>query len=330
MTKVLVTGASGFIAKHIIRELLENDYQVKASVRSDNGRAQVAALFPEADIEFVTLDLTSDEGWDAAMVGVDALLHTASPFPMGEPADPQELIRPAVDGTLRALRAAQSAGVTRVVLTSSCAAIYKSSGKAPQAISTRNDWTDPEGPLTTAYEASKTLAERAAWDFVKAHPEMRLTTVNPGAVLGAPLDDFYGTSLGYAEQIMAGQVPMFPHVNIPLVDVRDVAKIHVLAIGNDEVIGERLPANAGAMYMVDMAKVAKEALPARKISDREAPNWLIKIMARFNAALRPTAALLGLNSDVNGSDAPRELGFTYVPSPAALLASIEFLKARGK
>lgn len=329
MTKVLVTGASGFIAKHVVRELLENDYQVKASVRSDKGRKQVEALFPDAGIEFVTLDLTSDDGWKDALTGVDVLLHTASPFPMADPKDPQELIRPAVDGTMRALRAAQESGVTRVVLTSSCAAIYKSKDKSPEAVSTRDDWTDPNGPLTSAYEASKTLAERAAWDFVAAHPEVQLTTVNPGAVLGVPMDEHYGTSLGYAEQIMSGKVPMFPHVNIPLVDVRDVARIHVRAI-DEKFAGERFPANAGALYMAEMAKVAKDALPERKLSDREAPNWLIKVMAKFNKTLRPTAGLLGLNSDVDGSDAPKELGFTYISSEESLRSSIEYLVSQGK
>lgn len=330
MKTVLVTGASGFIAKHVIRELLEQGYRVKASVRSDKGRGEVEALFPDAGLEFVTLDLTSDEGWGPAMAGVDVLMHTASPFPMSDPKDPAELIGPAVDGTLRALRAAQAAGVTRVVLTSSCAAIYKSKTKAPEARSTRNDWTDPEGPSTSTYEASKTLAELAAWDFVSTHPEMNLTVVNPAAVLGPPLDDHYVTSLGYVEQVISGKVPMFPRVMVPLVDVRDVARVHVGVIDRPESHGLRFPAIVGAPYMAEMGTIAKRIFPDRKLSDKVAPNWLVKLMARFNPTMRTTAKLLGLNTDVDGSDATTLLGFEYISVEDAFKASAKYLATHGK
>ena len=144
MSKVLVTGASGFIAKHIVRELLEQGHAVRGTVRSQRRQAEVEALFPDASIEFAMLDLTADAGWDEALTGVDVLMHTASPFPQDEPDDPQELIRPAVDGTMRAMRAAHKAGVSRVILTSSCAAIYKDSAKPPLQQSDPR-WTDPWG-----------------------------------------------------------------------------------------------------------------------------------------------------------------------------------------
>ena len=327
MTTVLVTGASGFIAKHIVRELLENDYTVKATVRSDRGQAQLVDLFPDAGIDFARVDLLEDAGWDEAMAGVDVLMHTASPFPESEPKDAQELIRPAVEGTLRALRAAQRAGVTRVVLTSSCAAIYKDSSKPPKQRSTRENWTDPEGPATSAYEASKTLAEKAAWDFVAEHPEMTLTTINPGGVLGVPMDEHYGTSLGYAERILNGTDPAYPNMALPIVDVRDVARMHVSALVNDTA-GQRFPANAGTLSMVEMARVLKAAYPDRKIATRQAPDLMVRVMALFVPLMRTVASNIGRNLDVDGSDGPRTLGFTYTSSRDALLASAEFLAAR--
>lgn len=141
MTKVFVTGASGFIAKHILRELLEKGYEVRASLRSEKRKAEIEALFPDATLEFAYLDLDKDDGWNEAMQGCDVLMHTASPFPLSEPKDPQDLIRPAVDGTMRAMRAAQAAGIKRVILTSSCAAIYKEAGKPPMKPSDETNWT---------------------------------------------------------------------------------------------------------------------------------------------------------------------------------------------
>ncbi len=247
--------------------------------------------------------------------------------PSSDPKDPQELIRPAVEGTLRALRAAQRAGVGRVVLTSSCAAVYKDPSKPPMQQPTRDNWTDPDGPATTAYEASKTLAERAAWDFVAEHPEMQLTTINPGVVFGVPMDEHFGTSLASAERILNGTDPVYPDMALPVVDVRDVARMHVAALEQDTA-GQRFPANAGALSLVEMARTLKAAYPDRKISTRQAPDLLVRAMALFVPLMRAIATNLGRNMDVDGSDGPRALGFAYTPSRDALLASAEFLAAR--
>ncbi|MDO8150069.1 NAD-dependent epimerase/dehydratase family protein [Isoptericola sp. b408] len=321
MSTVLVTGASGFIAKHILRELLADGHTVRATVRSDRRRAQVEALFPDADLEFVSLDLTSDEGWDDALVGVDVLMHTASPFPTDPPRDPQDLIRPAVDGTLRALRAARAAGVHRVVLTSTCGAIYKPADHEWSRRKTREDWTETDGPRTTPYEASKTLAEQAAWRFVAEHPEMRLTVVNPGMVFGPAMDEHYGSSLGTVEQLVTGQLPMLPQMNMPVVDVRDVARIHVRAMSDEGAVGQRFPANAGPMSIPEMAGVLRSAYPDAGITNRVAPNWLIRAMSVVMPTMKTASSGLGLNADVDGSDAPRQFGFEYIPSREALLAS---------
>lgn len=325
MTKVFVTGASGFIAKHIVRELLEKGYEVRGSVRSERRKAEVEALFPGAALEFAFLDLMKDDGWADAMDGCDVLLHTASPFPESDPKDPQELIRPAVDGTLRALRAATEAGIDRVVLTSSCAAIYKDKDKAPEARSTRANWTDPDGPDTSAYEASKTLAERAAWDYVAEHPEMKLTSINPGGVFGPALDTEFGTSLEIAEQILDGKFPMSPNVDMPIVDVRDVAHMHVNAIDNEATIGERFPANAGAITMLGASQAMADGFPDRKIPTRRMPDWLVRVAAVFVPIMKTVANNLGRTGDVDGSDAERVMDFTYIPGPDALVASGQFI-----
>ena len=330
MTTVLVTGASGFIAKHIVRELLEDGYTVRASVRSQRGRDQLTALFPGAQLRFVTLDLMKDDGWAEAFEGVDVLLHTASPFPSAAPADPEELIRPAVDGTMRALQAAHSAGVQRVVLTSSCAAIYKDTTKPKMAISTRDNWTDPTGPDTTAYEASKTLAERAAWDFVALHPEMKLTTINPGGVFGPPMDEHFGASLFYIEQFLSGRLPGVPHMNAPGVDVRDVARMHVRAIDNEATVGLRFPAVAGVEYLVDLTRTLKAAYPDHKIPTRELPSWLLRFTSLFIPVLRAATNDLGRNMAVVGTDAPEVMGFEYIPLHESVRASAQFLVEQGK
>ncbi|WP_084125944.1 SDR family NAD(P)-dependent oxidoreductase [Demequina sp. NBRC 110054] len=326
MSTVLVTGASGFIAKHIVRELLENGHAVRAAVRSERRRAQVEALFPGASLTFVSLDLTSDEGWTEAMEGVDVLMHTASPFPTAPPKDPQELIRPAVGGTLRALAAAQAAGVTRVILTSTCGAIYKPAGDQWDRPKTREDWTDPEGPRTTPYEASKTLAERAAWDFVAEHPEMRLTTINPGMVFGPAMDADYGASLRTVEQLVTGEYPALPTMGMPVVDVRDVARIHVRAMTEEAAVGQRFPANAGAMTLPEMAQILRASYPDAKVTTRIAPDWLIRAAALVMPPMRTAAMGLAMNAEVDGSDAPRQFGFEYISSSAALLASAEFIR----
>ncbi len=330
MSTVLVTGASGYIAKHIVRELLEHGHTVRASVRSDKRRAEIEALFPGAGIEFVKLDLTSDDGWADALKGSDMLMHTASPFPGTQPKDREELVRPAVDGTLRALSAARDAGTERVILTSSVAAMYKDPALSPTDPIDESNWTDPDSPKASPYDASKTLAERAAWDFVKANPQMKLTVVNPTAVLGPAMDMNYGTSLEYAERFMAGKDPVIPNVTFGIVDVRDVAKIHVAAMGREASIGERYAMSAGSMSMPEMAEALAREFPDHKITTRRAPDWLIRVMARFVPMLKMVADSLGRTNEVDGSKATRDFDFTYTTPIDSVLASGHFLADNGK
>ncbi|MEQ8366795.1 MAG: aldehyde reductase [Roseicyclus sp.] len=326
MTKVFVTGASGFIAKHIVRELLAQDYDVRASVRSDKRKAELQGLFPDAALEFATLDLTRDDGWQDALRGCDVLIHTASPFPLTEPNDPQDLIRPAVDGTLRAMRAARDAGISRVILTSSCAAIYKQADKPKMQQSDETCWTSPDDPSVGAYEASKTLAEKAAWDFVADHPEIALTTINPGAVFGPPMDARFGSSLELVEQLMTGKVPMAPPMDMVAVDVRDVARMHVAAIDLEATKGERFAAASGTYRFLELAEFLKGWDGTLKTPGREAPVWLLRIMGLFSRDVKGVLANVGRTLAVSGAKAERTFGFDFIPVRDALIASAEAVR----
>lgn len=327
MTKVFLTGASGFIAKHILRELIEKGYEVRASVRTEKRKSEIEALFPDAKLEFAFLDLNKDEGWAEAVEGCDVLMHTASPFPLGEPSDPQELIRPAVDGTLRALNAAKDAGITRVVLTSSTAAIHKDTSKPFSTPSDERNWTTPDSPKVSAYEASKTLAERAAWKFVSENPEIKLTTINPGMVFGPALDGNYGASLDMVEQLMTGKIPVSPPIHMATVDVRDVATAHVAAINMPATHGERFALNAGTHRFAKFARILANWDPSLKVPNFEAPAWILRAMALYRADAKVVLKSLGVSAEVSGTKAEQVFGLKFIPTEDALIASAQSIRA---
>ena len=329
---VVLTGASGFIAKHIARRLLEDGYAVRATLRSPSREGEVRdavlpGLPPEARdrLSFAQADLLSDEGWPEAMVGASALLHTASPFPLSQPKDPQDLIRPAVEGTRRALLAAAEAGVTRVVLTSSVAAILNPGSREMRDETT---WLDPEAPGVTPYYASKALAERAAWDIAHGR-SLRLTTVNPSVVLGPLLDRQSGTSVGLVSRLLGAKDPMVPRLNFSVVDVRDVAAMHVLALALPQTEDERIIASAGLLPMPEMARLLKEAFPDRRIPTREAPDWLIRALGLVMPDMRAAAAFLGGRDLLSNDKARRLFGMDFIPPGDALLASARSLIEKG-
>ena len=291
---ILVTGATGYIAKHLIFQLLQKGFAVRGSVRSLDSEAILrsdliaAGLTPEmvtAGLNCVVLDLGSDAGWDAALTGVDALMHTASPFPLAAPKDEETLIRPAVDGTIRALKAAKNANVHRVILTSSAAAIVSYPQKLGGAPFDETDWADLE--TSAAYPKSKTLAERAAWDFVSTDaPDMALTTINPGLVLGPPIGQRYGSSLQVVERALSGKDPMLPDMGFASVDVRDVAAAHIAALERPESAGQRFACSGGYLEFSDFSAILKAQYPDRKIPTRVAPNLLMRFLALFDPAIR--------------------------------------------
>ncbi|WP_209427555.1 aldehyde reductase [Pararhodobacter sp. SW119] len=334
---VLLTGASGFIAKHIAQRLLAAGWRVRATVRNPKRIEEVrAALAPhlapdvlDQGLDFVELDMTSDANWDRALAGVDALLHTASPFPITEPEHEDELIRPAVDGTLRALRAARAAGVGRVILTSSIAAIMHRDLPDGRATYDDSDWTDPDHPRASAYDRSKMLAERAAWDFARDEaPGIALTTVNPGLVFGPLMDDRYGSSVSLVRRLLSGKDPMQPNFAIPVVDVRDVAEMHLRALQRPETAGHRFIASAGTMSFPEMAQVLKAAHPDRRIATRTAPNLVMRLLALWDREARTILPALGWVPQLSAARAAREMDMQFIPAADALRATAEDLIRR--
>ena len=332
---ILVTGASGYIARHIVAGLLQRGHSVVGSARSmardDEIRRSLVPGLEDLDWQSryrtVALDLTKDEGWDAAMEGVDALIHTASPFPMVQPSNEDDLIRPAVDGALRALKAAQRAGITRVIFTSSTAAI--SSRDKPQNgdLYTEEDWSDDDHPKGTPYGKSKTLAERAAWSFVSEHPEMKMTAINPSLVLGAPLGSDFSTSVAILDRIYQARDPMLPRFGFPAVDVRDVADAHIRALERPETAGSRYPLAEDFLWFSDLADAVKEAVPDRKIPQRVAPNFLIRLIAIFDKSVRTITPGLGRRSMVSATKAESDLGIEFRSARRAAVESARWIHA---
>ena len=333
MDVVLLTGVSGFIAKHIALKLLNAGYTVRGTLRRLDRAAEIhAALQPyltetAGQLGLVQADLESDTGWSQAMGGVTALVHTASPFPIAQPKDPATVIRPAVEGTERVLKAAAAAGVSRVVLTSSSVAVLNE--HKPDTLQDEADWCDIHLPGTTPYAKSKTLAERAAWEIAKARG-LRLTTINPGLVLGPPLDEHYGSSLGLVERFMKGGVPMLPPMGLPIVDVRDVAEMHLRALQRPETEGRRYIAAAGSMAFGDMGRTLKAAYPGRRIPTREAPKALVRFLAVFDPSIKSILPKLGHLERVSNARAVSEMGMEFIAPKAALLASADWLVKHGK
>ncbi len=331
---ILLTGITGFIAKRIALDLLTNGYRVRGTLRADKGMAEVRdALRPQlADpalldrLDFAKADLTSDTGWAAAMDGVAAVIHTASPFPIAQPRDAETVIRPAVDGTLRVLRAAQAAGVIRVVLTSSIEAVMHG---APGRTLTGADWSDLSAPTVSAYTRSKTLAERAAWDFVAAHPEMQLTAINPGLVVGTPVDRNTGSSVSVVQRLLQGRDPVVPDFTLPVVDIADVSAMHVGALDRPATIGQRYVCADRFMSIPEMADVLRAAFPRRRIARRIAPKALLRVMALFDREIRLIVPSIGWKATLDNSAARRDFDKDFAPAPEAVLRTAAFLDAAG-
>lgn len=331
---VFVTGATGFIAKHIVLQLLDAGYRVRGSVRApgraDEVRDAIAPHLEHASalerLDFVTLDLTRDDGWAEALDGADALMHTASPFPMSQPKDEEEIIRPAVDGAVRALRAAKAADVGRVVLTSSVVAVEGTDLPPGRPEYTEDDWTETDRQTTTPYAKSKTLAERAAWSFAENEaPDLALTAINPSLVLGPPLDKHYGTSIAVVERILRARDPMLPQFGFSVVDVRDVARAHLLALEREASIGKRIIVADRFMWMQDMAEILKAAHPDRRIVTRRAPNIAVRGLALFDRAVASIVPILGKSWSFSNAGAKEMLGLDFIPAEEAVRASADWL-----
>jgi dihydroflavonol-4-reductase len=308
--KVLLTGVSGYIGNHCAVELLKNGYSVRGSLRNISKSEKIMNAIkkevnPKDNLEFCELNLLNDKGWDDAAKGCDFVMHVASPFINIEPKNENEYIRPAVDGTMRALKAAKNAGIKRVVLTSSMVSMLGNADKSIDIDS--GTWTNIKGKNVSAYSKSKTLAEQAAWDFIKDqtdNTEMELAVVNPGPVFGPSLSgDLSGASMSMFTQMLQGKMPMVPQASINMSDVRDVAKIHVLALENKEASGKRFIVTTEQSYAFqDVAKILKSN-GYDKVSTKLAPNFLLKLMGNINREAKSMRSFIGktYNGDVSST-----------------------------
>jgi nucleoside-diphosphate-sugar epimerase len=335
-TKVLVTGGSGFIAKHCIAELQRRDFSVQATLRNLDRQDEVRRGIDHAggngeDVTFFKADLLHDDGWDEAMQGCTYVQHVASPFPLDNPADPQEVIRPAREGALRALRTATRAGVKRVVLTSSIVAVTLPWPEASLGhVFTEADWSNPERPDVTAYVISKTLAEQAAWDFVKGEMKApELTVINPAFVLGPAADGDISTSHAVLRLMAQGKYLAAPKVGFPISDVRDVAITHALAMTNPKAAGERFLTANGFLRLYEIGQILAQALPdlKSKVPKFEASNFTIRIVALFDKRLKPVLADLGHPRYVSNAKAHTILEQSFRSAEEAAKSAASSLRA---
>jgi dihydroflavonol-4-reductase len=336
MGTVLVTGGSGYIGGWCVIGLLQQGYAVRTTVRSLTREGQVRSSLSKAveigdRLSFHAADLMSDAGWDEAAAGCDYVLHVASPLGVAEPKDPNELISPARDGARRVIGAAIKAGVKRVVQTSSVAATSRPTG-SPDSISDETQWTDLTLPRVSAYAQSKTLAEKAAWELIgAAGGATTLATVNPALVLGPVLGHDFSESVQVVERLVSGRVPGLPRLGFNIVDVRDVADLHIRAMTAPEAAGQRFIAAGAYAWMADIATTLREKLGtgAAKVPTRKVPDFVIRLAALFDKDLGAVTPGLGLKHDFSSAKAQRVLGWKPRPIEETVLDCARSLIAEG-
>src|SRR5580698_1673547 len=338
MSKVLVTGGSGFIGSHCLLQLLAAGHEVRTTVRNLKREPEVRALLKAGGTDagnrltFFAADLEKDAGWPEAVAGCEYVLHVASPFPPGVPKDENELIVPAREGALRVLRASREAKVKRVVLTSSFAAIGYGHPQQQKPFDETN-WTDPAGDDVRPYVKSKTLAERAAWDFIaKEGRGLELSVVNPVGVLGPVLGSDFSTSILIVQRLMDGAMPGCPKLYFGVVDVRDVADLHLRAMNNPAAKGERFLAVAGDfMSMQGIAKVLKARMngAASRVPTRQLPNWLVRIASLRDPAVKQILPELGKRKNATNAKAKRLLGWNPRSNEESIVSTAESLVRLG-
>lgn len=337
---VLVTGGTGFVGLHAILQLLQQGYKVKTTIRDTNRRPEVFEALKNAGITsfdnltFIKADLLADDNWAEATKDCKYVLHVASPMQAQTPKDENAVIRPAVEGTLRVLKAAKNAGVKRVVITSNFGAVGYSHKDANTVI-TEKEWTDPDQKGLPAYHRSKVLAELAAWDFIKNEGgEMELTVMNPVFILGPSLGPDLSGSFHILELLLNGSMKALPNINFNIIDVRDVADLHIRAMTNPEAKGQRFIGMAGGtLSLPQIAALLRNKMPdiAQKVATRTLPDWVIRIAALFNAQAKAATSMLGIIRNVSNEKAKRILHWQPVATnEEAVIAAANSMIKFGK
>ena len=317
--KVLLTGVSGWIAKHTAIELLNKGYEVLGTIRNNNlidqTRQTIEKYAPIEKLSFVELDLLKDEGWNEAAKGCKYIFHIASPFPIKVSRNREVLLPVAVDGTIRVLNAGLNAGVEQIIKTSSIVAMFRKPNRTNPYTFGENDWTDEnwtEG--VNDYFLSKTKAEKAAWELMESKGlKNKLTTICPGGVFGDALDKKGGTSIEYVRQFMAGKFPGAPKFAVLISDVRDIAKAHVACIGNTKVGGRRLIVGKEVKKLVELSQLMAEAMPeyAKKLPKKELPNFMVKLISYIDSSAKTMIPDLGIMMQTDPTYAEKLLGFEF-------------------
>ena len=334
---VLVTGGSGFIGSWCVVELLRRGYTVRATVRDlgrePAARAAIASLGHGGDrLSFFAANLTSDAGWDEAVADCDYVLHVASPLGVAEPRDPDTLIVPARDGALRVIAAAIKAGVGRVVMTSSVAATSQPHSAKGDSVSDETVWSDGDDPAIGAYARSKTIAEHAAWDLIgSSGRDTTLATVNPALVLGPVLSGDFSDSVQVVQRLLSGKVPGIPRLGFNLVDVRDVADLHIRCMTAPQAAGQRFIAAGAFAWMSEIAAMLRAHLgpEAAKVPTRAAPDILLRLVGLFDRDLGSVVPSLGRKRDFTSAKARSMLGWEPRPTEETVLDCARSLIAAG-
>lgn len=334
---VLVTGASGYIALHVVQQLLQAGHTVRGTLRSPAREDELRKALGDAGsadkLSFVIADLTADAGWVEAVAGCDLVVHTASPVPMQKPEHEDELIVPARDGVLRVLRAASQSGVRRVVMTSSVAAVTAGGQRSDGVRYSEADWSDLGGEID-AYSKSKTLAERAAWEFVDGLAEgqrMELVAINPSLVLGPNLARDFSPSVEVVRKLLAREVPGLPRLGWSFVDVRDVAAAHVSALTAPEAAGHRYICSGDFHWITEIADIltAHLAPMGRKVSRLRLPDFVVRLVALFDPTVRMVVNDLGRRSGFDTAAIRKDLNWQPRPLAQTVNDTADSLIAHG-
>ncbi|GLB52615.1 dihydroflavonol-4-reductase [Neptunitalea chrysea] len=336
-SKVLLTGVTGFLGSHTAIQLLNKGYIVIGTLRNQSRSEEIKSIIKAhtTNWELLTIveaDLLDVAIWDELTKGVDYVLHIASPFPRKLPKNEIDLVKPARQGTLNVLKAASNNGVKKVVMTSSVASIIYGKTKAELGVEMdENDWTDVGNRKdTTPYFRSKTIAERAAWDFMNTlGTKMELTTILPGAILGPVLEKDFGTSANIVIKLLNGSSPALAKIGFEIVDVRSVANLHILAMESSVSSGKRYVASAGYSMFKEIGAILQKQFPKRTIPKRELPNWVVRLFSNIDTTLKPILVDLGVTRKLNNTKAIKELGWEPISVDEAVISCAKSIFEKG-